>query len=174
MVHTTLLGGGFGRKSIADVAVEAVQVSQKMAAPVQLVWTREDDMQHDFYRPASLHRLKGSLDAAGRPAAWWHRMTSTSINAWFEPGGDLGGGEVGGAENLPYAIPNLRFEYADTQEQRAARLVALGRTLDQRLRRRELHRRAGGSRQGGPARVPPLAARRRARRSRWRSTRRRC
>ncbi len=115
VVHTTLLGGGFGRRLIADTAVEAVQVSQKAGSPVMLVWTREDDLRHDFYRPAALHHLKAALDEGGRPTAWWHRMTSTSINRWFDPDGDPGESEVGGAENLPYAIPNLRFEYGDTR-----------------------------------------------------------
>ena len=114
VVHTTLLGGGFGRRLLDDVTVEAAQVSQKAGAPVMLVWTREDDMAHDFYRPASLHRLRAALDEQGRPKAWWHRMTSTPINRWMDPKGDPGGSEVGGAENLPYAIPNFRFEWGET------------------------------------------------------------
>jgi isoquinoline 1-oxidoreductase beta subunit len=112
-VHTTLLGGGFGRKAHADYAAEAAQVSKAVQAPVQVVWTRDDDIQHDFYRPMSMHRLSGALDDAGKPLAWHHRMSSTSIAALWEPEkGKPESSEVGGAVNLPYAFPNLRMEYA--------------------------------------------------------------
>jgi isoquinoline 1-oxidoreductase beta subunit len=113
-VHTTLLGGGFGRKYHADYAAEAAQVSKAVQAPVQVVWTRDDDIQHDFYRPMSLHRLAGSVDEAGKAVAWHHRMSSTSIDAFWSPPDKAKpeSSEVGGAVNLGYAIPNLRMEYA--------------------------------------------------------------
>jgi isoquinoline 1-oxidoreductase beta subunit len=112
-VHTTLLGGGFGRKYHADYAAEAAQVSKAVQAPVQVVWTRDDDIQHDFYRPMSMHRLSGALDDAGKPLAWHHRMSSTAIAALWEPEkGKPEASEIGGAVNLPYAFPNLRMEYA--------------------------------------------------------------
>jgi isoquinoline 1-oxidoreductase beta subunit len=110
-VHTTFLGGGFGRKYHADYAGEAAQVSKAVQAPVQVVWTRDDDIQHDFYRPMSMHRLAGAVDAAGKPTVWHHRMSSTSINALWSPKEKPEASEIGGAENLPYAIPNLRMEY---------------------------------------------------------------
>ena len=78
-VHVTLLGGGFGRRLETDYAVEAARVSQKIGKPVKVVWTREDDMRHDFYRPASYHRLQGALDADGWPAAFAHTFVSPSL-----------------------------------------------------------------------------------------------
>ena len=112
-VHTTLLGGGFGRRYHADFSAEAAQVSKAVGAPVQVLWTREDDIQHGFYRPMALHRLAGALDEKGRPLAWHHRMSSTSIDAFWTPPEKAKpeSSEIGGAVNLPYAIPNLRMEY---------------------------------------------------------------
>jgi CO/xanthine dehydrogenase Mo-binding subunit len=72
-VHTTLLGGGFGRRLESDDAAEAVKVSKAIGGPVKVVWSREDDMRHGFLRPASRHRLRGGLDREGRPIAWQHR-----------------------------------------------------------------------------------------------------
>jgi len=114
VVHTTLLGGGFGRRAIPDFAVEAAQVSKAVGKPVMVVWTRDDDLQHCFYRPASYHRLAGAVDAKGQPTAWHHRMVSTSIEAmWGEPGkAKPENSEVSGACDWPYAIPNFRMEYA--------------------------------------------------------------
>jgi isoquinoline 1-oxidoreductase beta subunit len=115
IVHTTFMGGGFGRRYQADFVVEAAQVSKAVGAPVQLLWTREDDMQHDFYRPAAYHRLAGCLDEQGQAAAWHHRFSSTPIlGLWNDPERPrpLEEGEIGGAVDLPYAIPNLRVEFA--------------------------------------------------------------
>src|SRR6185437_15089522 len=84
-VHTTYMGGGFGRRYQADFAVEAAQIGKKMTGtPVQLVWSREDDMTHDFYRPASYHRVSGAVDSQGNILAWKHRSTSTSIADWWD------------------------------------------------------------------------------------------
>src|SRR5215469_412993 len=85
MVHTTLMGGAFGRRYMADYPAEAAQIAKVVDRPVQLVWTREDDMTHDFYRPASCHRLRGALDSRGRPLVWFHSMASTSIRAFWNP-----------------------------------------------------------------------------------------
>jgi isoquinoline 1-oxidoreductase beta subunit len=114
IVHTTLLGGGFGRRAATDFVVEAAQISRLVGAPVQVVWTREDDIQHDFYRPASMHHLSASLDARGRPTAWFHRMASTSIAAFLDPPETAkpAESEIGGAVDLPYAIPSIRMEYS--------------------------------------------------------------
>jgi isoquinoline 1-oxidoreductase beta subunit len=114
IVHTTLLGGGFGRRAATDFVVEAAQISRLVGAPVQVVWTREDDIQHDFYRPASMHLLSASLDARGRPTAWFHRMASTSIAAFLDPPETAkpAESEIGGAVDLPYAIPSIRMEYS--------------------------------------------------------------
>jgi isoquinoline 1-oxidoreductase beta subunit len=112
-LHITFLGGGFGRRINADYAAEAVEISKGASAPVKTVWTRADDLQHDFYRPASYHRIKGGLDEKGRIVAWQHRIVSTSIKAFYEPSAtDPEDDEKGGASDLPYAIPNVRVEYS--------------------------------------------------------------
>lgn len=114
LVHNLFLGGGFGRRYHADYPVEAAQVSKAVGAPVQLLWTREDDIRHDFFRPMARHRLAAGLDAAGRPVAWHHRMASQSIAKFWGWGGGANpaASEVGGAVNLPYAIPARRMEFA--------------------------------------------------------------
>jgi len=111
VVHTTLMGGAFGRRYMADFPAEAAQIAKVVGKPVQLVWTREDDMTHDFYRPASCHRMRGAVDANGRPAAWFHTLASTSIRGYWDPTAPPERQEVGGAEQMPYAIPNVRLEY---------------------------------------------------------------
>jgi isoquinoline 1-oxidoreductase beta subunit len=113
VVHTTLMGGGFGRRYMADYPAEAAQIAMVVGKPVQLVWSREDDMTHDFYRPAACHQMKGAVDANGRPLAWSHTIASTSIGAWWDPPNEQAPekSEVGGAEQMPYAIANVRLEY---------------------------------------------------------------
>ncbi len=116
-VHTLLMGGGFGRRAQADFAVEAAQVSKAVGKPVMVVWTREDDTQHSFYRPAALHRISAALAEDGTPQAWFHRIASTSIDGfWATPGkAKPEESEVSGISNLPYALPNFRLEYAPAQ-----------------------------------------------------------
>ena len=111
IVHTTLMGGGFGRRYMADYPAEAAQIAKVVHKPVQLVWTREDDMTHDFYRPASCHRMRGALDAQGHPSAWSHTIASTSIRAFWDSKAPPEEQEVGGAAQMPYSIPNVRLEY---------------------------------------------------------------
>ena len=78
-VHVTFLGGGFGRRAMTDFPVEAALVSRAAKEPVQVVWTREDDVRHDFYRPAGRNELRGALDASGKLVAWHHRVRTPSI-----------------------------------------------------------------------------------------------
>ena len=113
IVHTTLMGGGFGRRYQADFVMEAAQVAKAAGKPVMVLWTREDDMQHDFYRPASYHKMQGTLDANGNLAAWKHFQTSTSIAAkWRQNGAEKPEqGEFGTASTIPYQTPNIRIEY---------------------------------------------------------------
>jgi isoquinoline 1-oxidoreductase subunit beta len=111
IVHTTLMGGGFGRRYMADFPAEVAQIAKVVGKPVQLVWTREDDMTHDFYRPATCHRLQGAVDAQGRPVAWFHTLASTSIRGYWDPKADPAEGESGGARQMPYAISNVRLEF---------------------------------------------------------------
>jgi isoquinoline 1-oxidoreductase subunit beta len=113
LVHTTLMGGGFGRRYQADFVMEAAQVAKAAGKPVMVLWTREDDMQHDFYRPASYHKMQGALDANGNLAAWKHFQTSTSIAAkWRQDGAEKPEqGEFGTGSTIPYRTPNIRIEY---------------------------------------------------------------
>lgn len=110
-VHTTLLGGGFGRRYTADYPAEATQIAKVVGKPVQLVWSREDDMTHDFYRPAACHFMRGAV-SGGHPLFWSHTIASTSIGALWGSPDKLEESEVGGAKQMPYAIPNVRLEYA--------------------------------------------------------------
>ena len=113
IVHTTLMGGGFGRRYQADFVMEAAQVAKAAGKPVMVLWTREDDMQHDFYRPASYHHFSGALDAKSGLAAWKHFQTSTSIEAMWSPKGEENAekSEFATAAFIPYQTPNYRIEY---------------------------------------------------------------
>ena len=105
-VHVTYLGCGWGRKSRQDFIEDAVHASKAVGAPVQLVWTREEDMQHDFYRPATYNRFEGGLDAAGRLTGLTVRMVAPPIG-----GGDgVDGSTVSGVSTARYAIPNFLVE----------------------------------------------------------------
>jgi len=117
-IHTTFLGGGFGRRANpqSDFVVEAAHVAKAMEGPVRVVWTREDDMQGGWYRPAFLHAIAGAVDAAGKPISWRSRLVGQSIFAGTtfesimkEKGYDPT--SVEGVDDLPYAIPNLVVEY---------------------------------------------------------------
>jgi isoquinoline 1-oxidoreductase beta subunit len=112
-VHTTLMGGGFGRRYMGDFVMEAAQIAKVTEKPVMVLWTREDDMQHDFYRPASYHRFWGALDEKGQVAAWKHFQTSTSIEAMWSPKGEESAekSEFATAVFIPYQTPNYRVEY---------------------------------------------------------------
>jgi len=110
--HVTLLGGGFGRKSKPDYVVEAALLSKEMAAPVKVVWTREDDIQHDFFHTVAAEHLEGSVDANGKVTAWLQRSALPSIGSLFAP--DVlyqAEWEVGqGMTDFPYAVANLQEE----------------------------------------------------------------
>jgi isoquinoline 1-oxidoreductase beta subunit len=112
VVHTTWMGGGFGRRAHMDYGVEAAQVADVVRQPVQLVWSREDDIGHCFFRPAACHRMSGALDAQGNPIAWLDRLSSTPIGALFSPSEPLERQEIDGVDRNGYAIPNFRLEYA--------------------------------------------------------------
>ena len=112
-VHVTLLGGGFGRKSKPDYAVEAAVVSKAMEGkPVKLTWTREDDLVNNYFHTVSVEHLEAGVDARGRPVAWLHRSVAPTIVSTFNPDAkqeanwELGMGVI----NVPFAIPNIRIE----------------------------------------------------------------
>ena len=133
-IHVTLLGGGFGRRAMSDFGLEAVEISRRAGRPVKVVWSREDDMRHDFYRPATRNRLRATITPEGQLSGWEHRLVGPSIvgpmlgdflgtllPGWV-PGrladtiGRAGGGFVSardptlteGATDLPYAIDSIR------------------------------------------------------------------
>jgi len=131
-VHNHLLGGGFGRRLEVDFITRAVQVGKQVTGPVQVLWSREEDIQHDMYRPYYYDRIAAGLDAQGKPIAWTHRVTGSSIIARVSSElfpknlrviRALGLGSViatmkgldtdavEGAAEPPYALPNIRVEY---------------------------------------------------------------
>lgn len=113
-VHTTYLGGGFGRRFEVDFVLDAVALSRAAGAPVKVIWSREDDLAHDFYRPAAVHRLAAALDGK-TPGAWQHRIASPSIQRRLAPETIKAGIDrtvVEGVRELPYAIPNVAVDCA--------------------------------------------------------------
>ncbi len=135
-VHTTWLGGGFGRRIAQDYVIEAAHVSKAIGGPVKVVWSREDDMRHSPYRPAATHRVRGAISADGKPLAWHHRVASQSILNQILPdfvGGLLPSGlhflrralaslgqssvatsdptSVEGVDSLPYDLPHLAVDF---------------------------------------------------------------
>ena len=111
-VNVTLLGGGFGRKSKCDFALEAALLSKELGAPVKVQWTREDDVQHDFLHTVSVERIEAGLDKNGKVIAWRHRSAAPSIGSTFGPGAvhqlglELGMGFV----DMPFEIANVQCE----------------------------------------------------------------
>ncbi len=115
VVHNHLIGGGFGRRLDVDGVTRAVQIARHVDGPVKVVWTREEDIQHDMYRPCFFDRLSAGLDARGMPVAWNHRFAGSSVIArWLPPAfnNGLDPDTTEGAIDLAYAIPNLHVEYA--------------------------------------------------------------
>ena len=116
-VNVTFLGGGFGRRAFNDFIDDGLAVSKHMGKPVKLIWKREDDMRHDYYRPASRHVLKGGLTKSGKTTAWTHRVVAPSIIFGqifkypipFKDKLDIIALE--GAKDLPYEIPNIHVDY---------------------------------------------------------------
>jgi len=112
-VHVTLLGGGFGRKSKPDFAIEAALLSQQLGGkPVKVTWTREDDIHNDYFHTVSVEHLQAGLDARGRPVAWLHRSVAPSIVSLFgpDPKHEAPFEQGMGLINVPFDIPNLRIE----------------------------------------------------------------
>src|SRR5436305_7776914 len=115
-VNVTLLGGGFGRKSKPDFGIEAAVLSKAMdGKPVKVVWTREDDLHHDYFHTVSVEHLEAGIDAQGKTVAWLHRTAAPTIMSTFLPdpkqeaNWELGMGVI----NVPFAIPNIRIENPD-------------------------------------------------------------
>jgi isoquinoline 1-oxidoreductase subunit beta len=114
VVHNHLIGGGFGRRLEIDGVARAVEIAKHVDGPVKVVWTREEDVHHDMYRPYWFDRMSAGLDEKGMPVVWNHRFAGSSIMArWLPPAfnNGLDPDSTDGAIDLAYAIPNLRVEY---------------------------------------------------------------
>ncbi|CAB3705662.1 xanthine dehydrogenase family protein molybdopterin-binding subunit [Paraburkholderia rhynchosiae] len=114
VVHNHLIGGGFGRRLEFDMVTQAVKIGKQVSTPVKVLWTREEDIQHDMYRPYYYDKISAGLDANGKPLAWQHRIVGSSILARFAPpafknGLDPDAVEV--ASDLPYDLPNQWVDY---------------------------------------------------------------
>jgi isoquinoline 1-oxidoreductase beta subunit len=114
IVHNHLIGGGFGRRLESDGAERAVEIAKQVDGPVKVVWTREEDIQQDMYRPYWFDRLSAGLDKDGKPVAWNHRFAGSSVIArWLPPGfqNGLDPDSTEGAIDLVYDLPNFHVEY---------------------------------------------------------------
>lgn len=116
-VHNTYVGGGFGRRGETDFVTDAVETSKAVGAPVKVIWSREDDIQHDYYRPVTYARLWAAFDASGNPIVWKERIVQPSLMKRLAGNLDAVKGvdriSVDGAATLPYNIPNIRVEYTE-------------------------------------------------------------
>jgi len=101
-VHTTFAGGGFGRRVLNDYVAEAVAIALQVQQPVKLIWSREDDIRHDYFRGANLHRIRAALDGTGRPTGWDHRLVTASLARHILP--------VGLATIAPEWVPDQVIE----------------------------------------------------------------
>jgi isoquinoline 1-oxidoreductase subunit beta len=114
MVHNHLIGGGFGRRLDVDGVVRAVEIAKQVDGPVKVIWTREEDIQHDMYRPYWFDRISAGLDDKGRPVAWRNRFAGSSVIArWLPPAfaNGLDPDTTEGAIDLVYDLPNFHVEY---------------------------------------------------------------
>jgi isoquinoline 1-oxidoreductase beta subunit len=114
VLHNHLIGGGFGRRLEADGVTRAVEIGKHVDGPVKVVWTREEDIRHDMYRPCWFDRLSAGLDAKGMPTAWTNRFAGSSVIArWLPPGfnNGLDPDSTEGAIDLVYDLPNMHVEY---------------------------------------------------------------
>lgn len=108
-LHTTFMGGGFGRRYEADFVLQSALISKAAAKPVKLLWSREEDVQHDYYRPTSASRFEVGIDDSGRPISWRNAVVATSVAKRNFPGALVNGNDlfsIEGAVNIPYDIPN--------------------------------------------------------------------
>jgi isoquinoline 1-oxidoreductase beta subunit len=114
VLHNHLLGGGFGRRLEPDGIVRAIEIAKQVDGPVKVVWTREEDIQHDMYRPYWFDRLTAGLDQKGMPVAWTNRYAGSSVMARFAPPLFVNGLDpdtTEGAIDLAYDLPNMHVEY---------------------------------------------------------------
>jgi isoquinoline 1-oxidoreductase subunit beta len=120
LAHNHLLGGGFGRRLEADGVVRAVEIARQVDGPVKVVWTREEDIQHDMYRPYWFDRISGGLDEKGKPIAWMNRYAGSSVLARYLPPAFKNGldpDSIEGAVDLSYDLPNFHVEFVRAEPQ---------------------------------------------------------
>ena len=135
-VNVTLLGGGFGRKSKCDFALEAALLSKAIGSPVKVQWTREDDVRHDFLHTVSVERIEAGLDKSGKVIAWRHRSVAPTIYSTFAANAvhaapfELGMGLI----DMPFEIANIQMRKSGSRRSRPHRLVPLGVEHSARLR----------------------------------------
>src|SRR6185312_12980955 len=114
-IHNHLIGGGFGRRLQADTIEQAVAFARQVDYPVKFIWTREQDIRHDRFRPSYYDRIAAGLGSDGLPVAWTHRVTSGTVRRYFDEGGwpegKLDKDAVDGAWDSPYAFPAIRVEW---------------------------------------------------------------
>lgn len=112
VVRTPLIGGAFGRRVETDEVRDVLELAVALKRPVKVTWTREEDIQHDWYRPCALHRMRAVIDDLGRPTSWHHKNVSPSIVA-RDPAftGDIDPVAVEGGQTMPYDIANVCYEY---------------------------------------------------------------
>jgi isoquinoline 1-oxidoreductase beta subunit len=159
-VTTTLLGGGFGRRSAQDFVVQAVQLSKAVGAPVKVVYTREDDLRAQFYRPAAIANLRGSLDGTGKPTRFEAQLACPSVALAMR--GSVTGMDDDAVEGLcdwPYATCARARRLDAGRAGRRSLVLALRGQFVQRFFCGELHRRTGARGAAGSVRVSPPAAR---------------
>jgi isoquinoline 1-oxidoreductase beta subunit len=111
-IHVTLIGGGFGRRLNVDYGIEAALVARAAEAPVKVIWTREDDIRHDYYRPMSCHKMRAGLDAQNHVTSWTHHIAAPATDSTYLGGEipDTGGTEIAGTGLPNGTVPNYRLE----------------------------------------------------------------
>lgn len=120
IIHNHIVGGGFGRRLEVDGIVHAVKIGKQVKGPVKVIWSREEDIQHGYYRPYYYDRLSGGIDGAGNPVAWSHRISGSSIFARIAPAAMRNGVDpdgVEGASYLPYKLPAIHVEFKQVEPQ---------------------------------------------------------
>ncbi|MCZ6769870.1 MAG: xanthine dehydrogenase family protein molybdopterin-binding subunit [Acidobacteria bacterium] len=110
-VHTPYLGCGLGRRARTDFAEEAIQISKATGEPVKVIWTREEDIQYDLYRPATASRITAALDQEGQVTAWSHKVVAAQFS--MRPGSLFDGQAVSGLTRLQYQIPNVSVKWVE-------------------------------------------------------------
>ncbi|MCZ6876996.1 MAG: xanthine dehydrogenase family protein molybdopterin-binding subunit [Acidobacteria bacterium] len=110
-VHTPYLGCGLGRRARTDFAEEAIQISKATGEPVKVIWTREEDIQYDLYRPATASRITAALDQEGQVTAWSHKVVAAQFS--MRPGSLFDGQAVSGLTRLQYKVPNVSVKWVE-------------------------------------------------------------